>query len=299
MNHTDLTQEYRNYENASGGYRILSRGLFAVRGSEAVQFLNGLVTGDVSKLEEGRAAPIAFPNAQGRIVALARILRDGQRFLIDTDLPTKEKLFSNLHRFTFAGDFHLDDLSDSMTHYEFFAKSLPKVEGIVFETSMGVGIFVGDEAADSFHDSGFVPLTDELAEVLRIERGFPVFGSDADEHTVVPELGIIDLINYNKGCYIGQEIIARIHFRGHVAKVMRGVVFDEDGWDLTESSAGSELLSEDGKQAGRITSICRSPGLGKIIALAMVRYDYREAGTVLFTSTGRSCVVTELPLKRN
>jgi folate-binding Fe-S cluster repair protein YgfZ len=112
-------------------------------------------------------------------------------------------------------------------------------------------------------------------------------------------LGIIDLINYNKGCYIGQEIIARIHFRGHVAKVMRGVVFDEDGWDLTESSAGSELLSEDGKQAGRITSICRSPGLGKIIALAMVRYDYREAGTVLFTSTGRSCVVTELPLKRN
>jgi len=299
MSETSLSQEYGIFENASGGYRKVPRGLFAVSGSEAVQFLNGLVTGDVSKLEDGKAVPMAFPSVQGRVVALARIMKDGQRFLIDTDLSSREKLFANLHRFTFAGDFHLDDLSDSMIHYEFFSKSRPAIEGVVFETSLGDGIFVSEDGTDSFHDCGFVPLTDELAEVLRVERGIPVLGLDADENTVVPELGIGDLISYNKGCYIGQEIIARIHFRGHVAKVMRGLIFHETGWDLNESVVGGELLSEDGKQAGRITSICNSPGMGKVIALAMVRYDYREPGTVLVTSVGRSGVVAELPLKRN
>jgi folate-binding protein YgfZ len=127
-----------------------------------------------------------------------------------------------------------------------------------------------------------VEISDSLYEILRIEQGVSLYGVDMDETTIVPELGIDGLISYNKGCYIGQEIIARIHFRGHIAKRLTGLI-------LTESPAaadnlnGQELKSSDGKNAGKITSACLSPKLGKTIALAFVRYDYLAEGTELKT----------------
>ena len=114
---------------------------------------------------------------------------------------------------------------------------------------------------------------------------------DMDETTIVPELGLDGLISYNKGCYIGQEIIARIHFRGHVAKQLRGLVLT----DSSQSPAGTEeLKSADGKNAGRVTSVCFSPKLQKMIALAFVRYDYLAEGTEL-TIGDQTAVVKNLP----
>ena len=103
-----------------------------------------------------------------------------------------------------------------------------------------------------------------------------------DETTIVPELGIDGLISYNKGCYIGQEIIARIHFRGHVAKQLTGLVLSEPGAVATGFLPDTEITTSDGKNAGRITSVTFSPKLDKTIALAFVRYDYLASGTELF-----------------
>ena len=99
------------------------------------------------------------------------------------------------------------------------------------------------------------------------------------ETTIVTELGIDSMISYNKGCYIGQEIIARIYFRGHVAKRLTGLILPEAAGDLNNA----ELKSADDKNAGRITSAVFSPRLGKTIALAYVRYDYLTEGTELKT----------------
>ncbi len=93
--------------------------------------------------------------------------------------------------------------------------------------------------------------------------------------TIVPELGIDGLISYNKGCYIGQEIIARIHFRGHVAKQLTGLILE------SKVEPNAELKSVEGKNAGKITSVTFSPGLDKYIALAFVRYDYLTEDTEL------------------
>ncbi len=76
--------------------------------------------------------------------------------------------------------------------------------------------------------SDAVEISDEIYEILRIENGVPRYGVDMDETTIVPELGLEGLISYNKGCYIGQEIIARIYFRGHVAKQLRGLVLSDE-----------------------------------------------------------------------
>ena len=124
-------------------------------------------------------------------------------------------------------------------------------------------------------------ISDDVFDVLRIERGIPVFGIDMDETTIVPEVGLDGLVSYNKGCYIGQEIIARIHFRGHVAKKLTGLVLDGPAEMPETFSKGLELNASDGKSAGRITSVAISPALEKVIALAYVRYDYLPDGTKL------------------
>jgi folate-binding Fe-S cluster repair protein YgfZ len=87
-----------------------------------------------------------------------------------------------------------------------------------------------------------------------------------------------EAVSFTKGCYIGQEIIARIHFRGHVAKRLTGLVFDASEVPF---SSGAELSSVDGKKAGRVTSLVMSPQIGKVIALAYVRYDYLAEGARL------------------
>jgi folate-binding protein YgfZ len=154
------------------------------------------------------------------------------------------------------------------------------------------------------NENGCVVIDDELYETLRIESGIPKFGVDMDETTIVPELGLDDMISYNKGCYVGQEIIARIHFRGHVAKQLTGLVISissppyeggvaeqrEDGVVLS----GSELKSQDGKNAGKITSVTFSPKLETEIGLGFVRYDYLADGTELIAN-GPTARVKSLP----
>ena len=92
------------------------------------------------------------------------------------------------------------------------------------------------------------------------------------------ETGLDEAVNFNKGCYIGQEIIARIHFRGHVAKRLSGLIFDDENAGVKPND---ELKSPEGKNAGKITSVIFSPKLGKKIALAYVRYDYLAENTEL------------------
>jgi folate-binding protein YgfZ len=146
-------------------------------------------------------------------------------------------------------------------------------------------------------DANAVEITDELHEVLRIENGIPKDGVDMDETTIVPELGLEGLISYNKGCYIGQEIIARIHFRGHVAKQLTGLVLSVPPASADGLTPGTELKTVDGKNAGRITSVTYSPKLAKTIALAYVRYDHLAEGTEL-KAADATATVMDLPFIR-
>jgi folate-binding protein YgfZ len=195
----------------------------------------------------------------------------------------------------------VEDLSEQFSYFDIFGPKSnvynPEVgekfsEAIALESPAGAAYFIPNELADDFRrflseETGGVTVTDDLYETLRIEAGIPKYGVDMDETTIVPELGIDSLISYNKGCYIGQEIIARIHFRGHVAKQLTGLVLDTPEQQAETRPVGSVPLSEselkttDGKNAGRITSVAYSPNLQKTIALAYVRYDYLAEGTEL------------------
>ena len=289
----DTENTYEHIRSGGSGIYKQKRGLIAVWGKEAVQFLDGLISNDMKTLEEGQQMLAAFPNAQGRLLAVVRMLRQGEKYLFETEDATREKVYQNLFRFTFAGDFFVEDLSEQYRYVEVFGSEPGAVaDGFLFKSAFSTSHFVENDKAEDLKTglitNGSVEIPNDLYETLRIESGIPKYGVDMDETTIVPELGIDGLISYNKGCYIGQEIIARIYFRGHVAKRLTGLIMSEP------VAAGSELLTPEGKNAGRITSVTFSPKLDKTIALALVRYDYLASGTELMVGDV-TATVADLP----
>jgi len=262
---------YNHIRSGGSGFYEQKRGLIAVWGSEAVQFLDGLITNDVKTLEDGGQMLAAFPNAKGRLLAVVRVMRQGDRFLFETEEATREAVFQNLFRFTYAGDFFVEDLSDKYRYFDLFGlENAPAITvrlmawqtespetagGLMFTANSISGYFAPVDCADSFRgdmiQSSVVQIDDELYETLRIESGIPKYGIDMDETTIVPELGLEGMISYTKGCYIGQEIIARIHFRGHVAKQLTGLILSELSAVAGGLPQNTELSSADGKSAGR------------------------------------------------
>lgn len=326
------TDDYRKirWDNGLGLFER-KRGLIAVSGGEAIQFLNGLITNDVAKMDSAKWMFAAFPNAQGRLLALVRVMRfrffslekdffKEDKFIFETEWATYEKVLENLSRFTMAGDFHVEDLTEK---YSFMSlrgsifKSPPysykknlnavKVARDIDETGCfyiqsfrhnGLDFFVPRDKKEDFlrkwKKQGAIELDEEVQEVMRIEEGLPLYGVDMDETTIVPELGIENLISYEKGCYIGQEVIARIHFRGHIAKQFTGISFLPQDAPI---KPGDELKSPDGKNAGRITSVTFSPGVNTTIALGYVRYNYLDGKTELQIGDSKGWVGT-LPYRR-
>jgi folate-binding protein YgfZ len=337
--------EAAEYEAVRGGdgaglFDLSSRGRVEVSGAEAVQFLNGMLTNDVARLEDGAWMDAAFPNPQGRLVATARVLRQGGAFLIDTEPATAAAVRRWLERFVPAGDFRVRDLNaeDSSPGTALIsiqgARAAEVVGAALGGEASGVGrgrvvalpagtepqptlvirathtaedgfdLFVGAPSAASVWQSlvaaGARPAGHDALEVLRVEAGVPRYGADASDSNVVLE--VVDegaAVSYTKGCYAGQEIIARIHWRGHVAKRLTGVVFDRDA----EPPSDSRLRDcAGGREAGLITSTAFSPRLRRRVALALVKYDFLTPGTELkvFAGDAEHCAahVRGLPLVR-
>ena len=325
------TSEYSAVrDDGAGLVDFASRGRILVSGSEAVMFLNGLITNDMKTLAVNSWMPAAFANVQGRLLASVRLVHREDGFLIDTESATRETVMTLLERFTLAGDFHLRDLTDETAMFSLQGKSAPKViQNLLGEEAAGterhkiINAQFGDAAVtvirathtaedgfDLFIDAnnsaklrealtaaGAVPVSNETLETLRIEAGIPLYGIDMDENNVVTETNLDDAISFTKGCYLGQEIIVRIKHRGHVAKKLSGVLLE----GLTAAARNSKIISSDGKEIGRVTSSTFSPRLDRAIALGYLKYDYLPAGTdvkVAAPESETSATVAELPVIR-
>ncbi|HKC62419.1 MAG TPA: glycine cleavage T C-terminal barrel domain-containing protein, partial [Pyrinomonadaceae bacterium] len=150
----------------------------------------------------------------------------------------------------------------------------------------GFDLFINADDAGSLWDalvaSGALPVGFDALDILRIEAGIPRYGIDMDETNVVLEAVPDESVSFTKGCYIGQEIIARIHWRGHVAKRLAGLSFDEAG----EARSGDKVRATDDKEIGRVTSATFSPSLNRHIALGVIKYDYLAHGTTVRVGSG-------------
>jgi tRNA-modifying protein YgfZ len=292
-----MVEIYQGIHQGKPAFYEEERGLIAVWGKESVQFLNGMVTNDVKKLQEGNQILAAFANAQGRLQAVVRITRTVEKLILETEKVNHQKVFRHLSRFTPAGDFFVEDLSADYCFFRLLnANPNPsKYNAIKFNSVFGTDLFIPIEKVQDFRQAELqnaLKIPDDVYEIVRIESGELKYGIDMNENTVVPELGLEDLISYNKGCYIGQEIIARIHFRGHVAKQLMGLIFDQKEIALEPKE---QLFASDNKPAGFVTSVVFSPFFDRVIGLGYVRYEYLSEGTKLRVK-GYDVTVRKLPL---
>jgi folate-binding protein YgfZ len=334
----DAGAEYEAVRGGGGAglFDLSSRGRVEVSGAEAVQFLNGMLTNDVAALADGAWMHGAFPNVQGRLLARVRVLRRAGAFLFDTEPATHAALLKTLERFTLAGDFRVRDLTEETALVSVQGARAAEIVGAALGSEAaglergrvafvseerfggeplmvirathtaedGFDVFANASAAsdvwDALVSAGARPSGFDALEVLRVEAGVPRYGVDASDANVVLE--VVDeseAVSYTKGCYVGQEIIARIHWRGHVAKKLTGLVFDEGA----APTAGAKIKSADGeREVGRVTSVVNSPRLGAWVALGLVRYEHLAAGTEVEVSDDggapKRARVAGLPLVR-
>src|SRR5258708_3222420 len=275
---TQASNEYSAVRDGGAGVTDLSsRGRLLVSGSEAVMFLNGLITNDMKTLAVNSWMPAAFPNVQGRLIATVRIIHREDGFLIDTESVSLETVAKLLERFILAGDFRVKDLTSETAMLSVQGPTAAEVvrqvlgEAIAnvargqvvtapLENGSNVTVIrathTGEDGFDLFVDvnegpllaaslraGGAAPFGSEVAEVLRIEAGIPRFGIDMDDTKVVTETNLDDAVSFTKGCYIGQEIIARIKYRGHVAKKLTGVRMEQEDRKSTRLNSSHQIIS--------------------------------------------------------
>src|SRR6266542_4114452 len=255
-------------------------------------------------------------------------------FLIDTEPATHERVLKTIERFTLAGDFRVSDITGQTGLLSVQGRrAVNVVRSVLGDEAASIAprqliqipwqqnelrgkltvvrathtaedgfdlVVSSDQAGSLWHalqSAGARPVGYDALEILRIEAGLPRYGVDMDDTNVVTEAALDDAVSYTKGCYISQDIIARIKYRGHVAKKSTGLVFDQ----LVKVEANANIKSTDDKDIGRITSRTYSPHLGRTVALAYLKYDYLAPGTSVKLVCGDeelNAHVTELPFVR-
>ena len=319
---TIAVQHPELYHAARHGAAVLrqpwNRGLIRLAGPDRISWLQGMVTNDVEKLLSGQGAYAAHLNAQGKMVAQMTILADADCFWLTLETSNVAKLSEVLERMIVMEEVQSEDHS---SNFESIA-ILGPLAGSALETWLGEPLqlnreydhrkvlkgprIVRDELGytvwadvssvndilDGLRSAGATPIDEETWNIIRTEAGLPIYGVDIDETTTLPELGEKG-IRYDKGCYIGQEVVARIKYLGHVNRRFMGFISDAD--KLPERGS---VVEAGGKNVGYITTSVVSPHMEKAIALGFVNRVAAVPGTSVELVSGANRMnskVSELP----
>jgi tRNA-modifying protein YgfZ len=307
-----LAADYRAITEACGLLDRSERGKLALSGSEAKSFLQGQVTNDVEGLTPGAGCYAAFLTPKGKMLGDLRILDTGTELLLDTERAALQALFNMIRRFSIGYDVQLHkrtletglisllgpkaaEIAAAEALRAEHAHAETTIEGIAaraIATDKGVDLLC--EAADTpaliqaLQDRGALPVADEAAECLRIESGRPRYGVDLDDTVIPQEAGLNDrAVSFTKGCYVGQETVARLFYRGKPNRHLRGLRAD------APLTAGDEVRVEE-RTVATVTSATVSPRLGAI-ALALVRREAPPGSRVSVGADGVGARVVELP----
>jgi tRNA-modifying protein YgfZ len=284
------TSEYELLTESAGLVDRSDRAKFLVRGGEAAEFLQGQVSNDVEALSPGSGCYAVILNHKGKLRTDLRILRGEDFFWLDTEPIGHAVLAHMLRTYTVGRDVEWQDLSAtralvsiigpaSRELFEGPEHSFEEREGRMYvATALGVDV-IGERDLELAFES----VSEEAAECLRIESGRPRLGYDMDAQTMPQEAGINErAVNFTKGCYVGQETVARLHYRGKPNRHLRGLRLSDP------ANRGTEIMLED-RVVGRLGSVCVSPRLGPI-ALALVRREAAPGDTVSVGGTDAEVV---------
>jgi folate-binding protein YgfZ len=246
-----------------------------VSGADATSWLHDLVTADIDSLAPGRARRSLLLTPTGRIRADVTVVRDGEGLLLLQDDGHAGRIEALLDPYVLSSDVALRDASDETAVFSLPADA-PEPRGAVFAPAAagpGIGALVPRDAAGPFAatlvDANLTEAGPEALEAWRILRDAPKMGSDFDTDSLPAEAGLEGAIDRTKGCFLGQESVARVANLGHPPRTMRHLRADGDVGPGDPVSAG-------GAEVGHITSAARDL-TGVVVALARVRWDARDA----------------------
>ncbi len=307
------TSEYELVTEAVGAADRSDRAKFLVRGSEAADFLQGQVSNDVEALEPGEGCYATILTVKGKLRTDLRILRgkdigahpaepgaSAGWFFLDTEAIGHAVLRHMLETYSLGRDVQHEDLTATRALVSLIgpaARATLEVEppaeehafvegehGLYVSTDLGVDV-IGAPGLDL----GVPAVSQDVAECVRIESGRPRLGYDMDAETMPQEAGINErAVSFSKGCYVGQETVARLHYRGRPNRHLRGLRLPEP------VERGTEIVLGD-KVVGRVASTCVSPRFGPI-ALALVRREAEPGASV--SVNGATAELVGLPFTR-
>jgi tRNA-modifying protein YgfZ len=294
----ELDAQYRQLREECGLVERAERGLLIVSGAEAADYLQGQLTQDVAALEPGSWIYAALLDRKGHMQADMRVLRPGEDPTLWLLLEPEGMVAATRHLQMYKIGREVE-VSDASGEYVLFSLIGPRateiaraVEAARLRTGGGVDLIVPaadrDRVFSVLTGAGAVEVSPEAAEILRIEAGEPRFGAEMGTETMPAEAGIVEqAVSFTKGCYIGQETVARLHYKGRPNRHLRGLRFS------APARAGEVLVSGE-KEVGRVGSAAVSPALGPI-GLAILRREAEPGATVAVGEDGVTAEVVALP----
>ena len=316
-----VAAEYAALTERCGLLDRSERGKLALSGEDALEFLNGQVTNELLDLQPGQGRYAAFLTHKGKMRGDLRILLTGEpsELLLDTERVALQELFDTIRRFKvgYRVELHKRTLERSLlsligpqanaiAQSGLADRDLPEgehshtqatVAGVplrLIRTDLGLDLLFESAAlapvAAALEAAGAMPVSEDAAEIVRVESGRPRYGVDMDDGTIPQEAGLNErAVSFSKGCYVGQETVARLYYKGKPNRHLRGLVLSEP------VAAGAELrLGE--RSVGHLTSSVLSPARGPI-GLALVRREAEPGATLAVGADGATASLVELPFQ--
>jgi folate-binding protein YgfZ len=308
----ELDAQYRQLREECGLLDHSARGKLLVTGSEAAEYLQGQLTNDVEALEPGEGCYAALLDRKGHMQADMRVLAvDGEKIWIDTEPEALAAARRHLEMYKVGREVDVVDAGSERAIVSLIgprsaelagSPPLPEhshqeiaVDGIecpAVGTAFGIDLI--PHAADrgrlinALVETGAPAVEPAAAEILRIEAGIPRFGSEMDTTTMPAEAGIVErAVDFEKGCYIGQETVARLHYKGKPNRHLRGLRLS------APAAPGTALMLGD-REVGRLGGSCVSPTRGPI-ALAILRREAEPGAELSLGEDDVTARVVDLP----
>ena len=303
---------YRALTEGAGVVDRSERGKLALTGPEAKTFLQGQVTNDVEGLEPGRGCYAAFLTHKGKMLGDLRVLDLGHELLLDTERSALQELFNMIRRFKLGSDVELHKRTLEMGLLSVIGPEARRVTGadglgseehdngraeiggkpvVLVATDLGVDVFTQAADTDAVRAALDAPeVAEEVAEIVRVESGRPRYGVDLDDGVIPQEAGLNErAVSFTKGCYMGQETVARLFYRGKPNRHLRGL-------ELSAQAAPGDDLRLGEKVVGKLGTVVVSPARGPI-ALALVRREAEPGATVAVGDAAAPATVVALPFE--
>jgi tRNA-modifying protein YgfZ len=308
----ELDAQYRQLREESGLVDRSARGKLLVTGSEAADYLQGQLTNDIEALEPATGCEAALLDRKGHLQAVFRVLRlaDGGIWL-DTETEAAPAALRHLQMYKVGRDVEVEDVTSGrailsligpatervtgMAPGPEFAQSTARIAGaecLAVATRGGIDVICETEEAPAMREAllaaGAAEVSEEAAEILRVEEGHPRFGADIGPDNMPAEAGIVErTVSFTKGCYIGQEPVARLHYKGRPNRHLRGL-------RLSAAAVPGAPLRLGDREVGLLGSAVVSPRFGPI-GLAIVRREAEPGSTLAVGDSDAEAVVAELP----